>query len=146
MYQNGLELEQLEQHHSSVGRVSCVLKACALHFAHILLLTMQRQRCRPLADVGPLGPWRPWAVLEVARIALCWAGALGDLACAATALLGTAWVVGRGGLLRGPHAAPLLKLGAGLGGVCGAAGCVYSHQGLRQELGTCRPLQACCLT
>ena len=103
--------------------VAAMLGAFAAGAARLGLLAPLLRRCRPLAALGPLTPARPWALLEAAGVAACWAGAAGDLALAAAALLGGGALVARAGLLAGePHARPLVRIGLGLGAGAGGAG------------------------
>lgn len=78
-----------------------------------------------LSSLSPPSFWRPWASLDYVSVVWCWVHSSSEALLGCGIILGVAYVAVRGGVYQGTtFQAPLLKLGIGLGLICGLAGYV----------------------
>lgn len=86
-------------------------------------LYLGKCRCPAISSLPSPSFWRPWVALDIFGIFWCWAQASSEALLGFSIILGVAYAAVRGGVYQGTtFQAPQLKLGIGLGLVCGLAG------------------------
>ena len=83
----------------------------------------EARRCPTISSLPSPSLWRPWVSLDYFGVFWCWVQASNEALLGCCIILGVAYAAVRGGVYQGTtFQAPLLKLGIGLGLICGLAG------------------------